>query len=137
MSKPKQISDTRAMISGMRPALDRDVYVFCTSNDPVTIEQGRRCALAWFAESEGTSLILRQADAERLGLDVSTAMARIELQVLSSLDGVGLTAAVATALAARDIACNMVAAYHHDHVFVPLDRADEAMGVLQDLSART
>ena len=49
-------------------------------------------------------------------------MARL-LQVHSALDGVGLTAAVAGALAAAGIACNVIAAFHHDHLFVPAARA--------------
>ena len=52
----------------------------------------------------------------------------------SSLQAVGLTAAVADALADAGIACNAVAAYYHDHLFVPLDRADEASDILRRLS---
>lgn len=61
--------------------------------------------------------------------------ARITLGVESSLAAVGLTAQVAAALAARGISANMIAAFHHDHVFVPWDRRDEAMAVLRALSA--
>jgi hypothetical protein len=57
------------------------------------------------------------------------------IDVFSSLEGVGLTAAVASALSQADIACNMVAAYHHDHVFVPSNRADMAMEILTALQA--
>ncbi len=46
----------------------------------------------------------------------------------------GLTAAVATALAKEGIACNVVAALRHDHLFVPYDRAAEAMEVLKTAS---
>jgi uncharacterized protein len=53
----------------------------------------------------------------------------ITLNVYSALDGVGLTAAVAGALAAEGIACNMIAACHHDHVLVPAD-SGRAMAVL-------
>jgi hypothetical protein len=48
---------------------------------------------------------------------------------------VGLTAAVAGALADLGIPCNMVAAYHHDHAFVPEADADRAMEALRGLSA--
>ena len=47
----------------------------------------------------------------------------ITLGVESPLTAVGLTAAVSTALAEAGIACNVVAAMRHDHVFVPFDRA--------------
>jgi hypothetical protein len=60
--------------------------------------------------------------------------ARITLGVHSSLAAVGLTARVASALAQREISANMVAAFHHDHVFVPWDRRAEALAVLRALS---
>jgi hypothetical protein len=53
----------------------------------------------------------------------------------SSLEAVGLTAAVAGALAAAGISANVVAAFHHDHVFVPADRGVEAMACLDRLRA--
>jgi hypothetical protein len=62
--------------------------------------------------------------------------ARITLAVHSGLAAIGLTARVATALAARGISANMIAAFHHDHVFVPWDRRDEAMAALRELSKR-
>ena len=62
--------------------------------------------------------------------------ARITLTIHSSLEAVGLTAAVAAALAARGISANMIAAVHHDHVFVPWERREEAMTALRELAAR-
>lgn len=59
----------------------------------------------------------------------------LTLTVHSSLDAVGLTAAVATALAAHSIPANVLAGYHHDHVLVPVDRADDAIAVLLGLAA--
>ena len=52
---------------------------------------------------------------------------RITLGVRSSLEAVGLTAAVAAALTDAGISANVVAAFHHDHVFVPADRAEAAL----------
>ena len=43
-------------------------------------------------------------------------------------------AVMADALAGAAIPCNVVAAYHHDHVFVPEDRTDDAMACLTALS---
>ena len=60
--------------------------------------------------------------------------ARITLGISSSLEAVGLTARVSAALAARGIGANMIAAFHHDHVFVPWERRDEAMAALRALS---
>jgi hypothetical protein len=63
-----------------------------------------------------------------------TGWARITLQIHSSLAAVGLTARVAESLAAGGISANMVAAYHHDHVFVPWERRDEALAILRGVS---
>lgn len=55
----------------------------------------------------------------------------LTLTVDSSLEAVGLTAAVAGALAAAGIPANMLAGHRHDHVLVPEDRADEATAVIR------
>lgn len=89
-----------------------------------------------FREAEGVSLILERSAAEAAGFPVEAPMALITLNVYSALDGVGLTAAVSGALAGAGIACNMVAALHHDHVFVPVERAKEAVGILLALQAK-
>ena len=60
----------------------------------------------------------------------------ITLNVFSSLEGVGLTAAVSAALGDNGIACNMVAAFHHDHVFVPSKMGDQALEVLLSLQSQ-
>jgi hypothetical protein len=58
----------------------------------------------------------------------------ITLTVYSSLEAVGLTAAVSKALTDANISCNVIAAYHHDHIFVPIQDAQHAMKVLENLS---
>jgi uncharacterized protein len=58
----------------------------------------------------------------------------LTLSVHSDLQAVGLTAAVAAALARAGVACNVIAAAHHDHLFVPLEAADAALVALNALS---
>jgi len=53
--------------------------------------------------------------------------------VPSDLAAVGLTAAFAQALAAVGISCNVLAGAHHDHLFVPVDRATDALAALRAL----
>ena len=55
------------------------------------------------------------------------------LLVVPTGHGVGLTAAVASALADEGIPCNMISADHHDNVFVPEPMARRAIRVLQDV----
>lgn len=123
------------MIAGMQPDLRPGTYVFCTTRDAAQAARARPSALATFAEDEGTSLVLPRGDAARLGFEAALPMACITLTVHSALEGVGLTAAVAAALGAEGIPCNMVAAYHHDHVFVPEGRAQDALAALRRLQA--
>jgi hypothetical protein len=93
-------------------------------------------ALASFREREGSSLVI-SADAVAQ-LPSNTACSDdfrcISLRVHSSLDAVGLTAFIARLLAEHDISANVIAAYHHDHVFVPAGRADEALKLLESVS---
>lgn len=124
------VKDTQAMISGMAPVLDGAVYYFCTAPEALLPQ-----ALASFREDEGLSLILSEAVAVRHGLQNDLPMRRITLTVQSALDGVGLTAAVATALAQAGIACNMVAGTHHDHAFILADDAERAVALLEAVAA--
>ena len=126
------VRDRGAMIRGMAPVLDPDAWHFVTVTD-VSVIAGTS-PLATFVEDEGLSLILSQEDATAAGLPTDMPMARITLSVHSALDGVGLTAAVAGALADHAIPCNMVAAFHHDHAFVPLADAPRALAILTALA---
>ncbi len=128
------VRDTSAMIRDMAPVRDPETWHFCTTDDRALAERARPHALAVFAEDEGLSLILPDEAARDLGFAVEMPMSRITLSVQSALDGVGLTAAVAGALAAAHIPCNMVAAFHHDHAFVPQELAEAALDVLRDVA---
>lgn len=130
------LRDTAAMIAGMAPELDPESWHFCTVADEAVAALHFPEALATFREAEGVTLILAEEAAARHGFATHLPMARITLAVHSALDGVGLTAAVAGALAEAGIPCNMVAAFHHDHVFVPQGEAGRAMGILQALAER-
>jgi hypothetical protein len=126
------VRDTRAMIAGMRPALQPGLFVFCTTADQPS--QWVPHALASFREAEGLSLVLPLEMAAKAGFDVSMPMCQITLTVHSALDGIGLTAAVAGALTEIGVPCNMIAGYHHDHVFVPHPDADKALECLTALA---
>ena len=121
------------MISGMTPVRQEGLFVFVTTDDPDMMAALSPKAHASFREKEGLSMILPVEQAETAGLGVDHPMACITLNVYSSLEGVGLTAAVASALAENNIPCNMVAAFHHDHVFVPSEKCDGAFAVLETL----
>ncbi|NOC82130.1 ACT domain-containing protein [Ruegeria sp. HKCCD6428] len=124
MSTP--ITDTNAMIAGMHPDLQPGEFAFVVWPEDKPWPQGTRASCA---EAEGLSLVVPIAAAPQ----DAVAMRCITLQVHSSLEGVGLTAAVSSALARAGIPANMVAGYHHDHVYVPSGCSQDAMRILQDL----
>jgi len=60
----------------------------------------------------------------------------LTITVHTALDGVGLTAALATALAAVGIPANVLAGLTHDHLLVPEERAGAAVAALLALTGR-
>lgn len=89
--------------------------------------------IATVREDEGLTLVLRQEAADGAGLAYDAPMAWITLRVHSALEAVGMTAAFSAALTAAGIGCNVVAGFHHDHIFVPLARGEEARALLATL----
>lgn len=131
MSEP--VRDREAMIAAMEPRLDTQRWRFVLVS-PDNAPQLLGAAIGTFREDEGVTAIVPSELADELGIE-GPDFARITLMVHSDLEGVGLTAAVAGALADAGIACNMVAAFHHDHAFVPAALAEKALDVLRELSA--
>ncbi|WP_341712131.1 ACT domain-containing protein [Erythrobacter sp.] len=127
---PGPVRSTRAMIAQMSPRLDERRWCFVAVT-PDRAPELLGAAIGTFREEEGVSAIVPAV----LAPEGTPAFVRIVLEVNSDLEGVGLTAAVSTALAEAGIACNMVAALHHDHAFVPAGRAKEALDILLALSA--
>lgn len=89
---------------------------------------------ATVSEDEGLTIVAPLAELRAAGMP-SEAWARISLTVHSDLAAVGLTAAFATALGAEGISCNVVAGYHHDHLFVQWDRRGDALAALRRLAS--
>ena len=125
--------DLTRLLSGMRPVLNPGRFVFTTVPGPVP--PGIQPVVT-VAEAEGRTLVLPQHEADAAGLGYDYVAGWITLRVTSALDAVGLTAAVAGELAEAGLSCNVVAGYHHDHLFVPYDQAPSAVAVLAALARR-
>lgn len=125
--------DLQKLLASMSPVLDPLQYVFATTTEPGNFAHLE--PIMRFTEEEGETLILEASAAEAAGLQQSDAYARITLSVHSALDAVGFLAAACSALAREGISTNAVAAFHHDHIFVPHARAGDAMRTLEALSA--
>lgn len=119
------------MIRELQLELHPGTYVYCCV--PHDFDTHRLESIMVFREREGQTLVVREDVATQAGLAVMLRVRWITLRVNSQLTDVGLTAAFAGALATAGISCNVVAAAHHDHLFVPESQAAGAMLVLESL----
>lgn len=126
--------DLRVLLRAMAPVLHQPVYVFATLPRAEQPPAGVRPILL-FQEAEGLTLVLEREAATALGIEGVFPCRRITLAVHSALDAVGFLAAVTARLAGEGIGVNPVAGFHHDHLFVPADRAEDALRALRDLAA--
>ena len=124
------------LLCSMNPELRDEVYVFCSIPSGKREELEQQAALL-FREREGLTAVLPKIDAERIGVDYAFPSRVITLAVHSSLEAVGLLATVTSALAQANISVNVVSAFYHDHLFVPEQRAEEALQILRALSEET
>lgn len=127
--------DLETLMRTLTAELAEGVFVFATIKDR-HVPQGLMPIMV-FQEGEGTTLILQKSEAQAHGLDYEFPCRMITLNVHSSLEAVGFIARIATELAAHGMGVNPVAGFYHDHLFVPEDRAEDAMTLLADLAART
>jgi uncharacterized protein len=127
--------DLQALLRDMKPEMHEGIFVFCTiakdAELPIPLKP-----LLTFREAEATTLVIRQDESESLGLPCQFTSRLITLTVHSSLEAVGFLAAITARLAEAGISVNAVSAFYHDHLFVPEHRADEALALLQNMSAQ-
>jgi hypothetical protein len=126
-------SDLRRLVAEMQPVLTDDEYVFCVADREALGSLGY-LPVCTFREEEGLTAILPAVEAEHLGYSGSFPCRMITLTIHSSLEAVGLLALVTGRLAEAGISVNAVSAYYHDHLFVPQERAQEALSILRQLS---
>ncbi|KJC44214.1 ribonuclease H [Bradyrhizobium sp. LTSP849] len=125
--------DLDALLRHMKPEMRPGIFVFCTipPNEPIPASTS---PLLTFREQEGTTLVILREEAEAAELRTAFASRLITLTVHSALNAVGFLAAITARLAEAGISVNALSAFHHDHLFVPADKADEAMAILQEMS---
>jgi uncharacterized protein len=126
------LRDLGTLLARMQPELNPGRYAFVTLPHGIVLDPSQ--VVATVREREGLSAIVPEHIAEASGLPVAFVAAWITLAVHSDLAAVGLTTAVSGALAQAGIGCNVVAGVHHDHLFVPVDQAQQAMDALGALS---
>ena len=126
-------TDLKKLLGSMSPELLPGVFVFATLPPGKPIPAGLDPVMT-FREREGDTLVLSEDEAKAAALPSAFRSRMITLNVHSSLDAVGFLAAITTRLATAGMGVNPVSGYFHDHLFVPADRADEAMAILEALA---
>lgn len=124
--------DLEKLLALLQPKLLPGLYVFCTVEKTQRADLNSLRPLATYQEEEGLSLLLEKQTADAVGMKYTSLFRGITLSVHSSLDAVGFTAAVANKLASKGISANVIAAYYHDHVFVPAGKAELALSILTE-----
>lgn len=122
------------LLASMSPEVLPEEYVFCTVEGKYG-DYGELKPLAMFTEKEGLTLVITKAAADQAKLDYESIFKGITLTIHSSLDAVGLTAAVSAKLAEKGISANVIAAYYHDHIFVQKEKVELAVNALNEFSA--
>lgn len=126
-------TNLNTLLQSMNPKLDEEEYIFCS----IDLEQYATLnvnPICQFREIEGLTLILTKSQAEEVKINYNSVFKMITLLVHSSLEAVGFLAAITSKLAENDISVNAVSAYYHDHLFVPANKAEQAMHVLMEIS---
>jgi hypothetical protein len=124
-------TDLALMLRMLEVDIDDGRWVVLTRTRPDAALDA--AARARIHEAEGITYVLSEDVAQAHGESPRFVAAWLSLRVHSALSAVGLTAAVARALADAGIACNVLAGFHHDHLLVPAARRDDAVAVLRGL----
>lgn len=127
-------TNLQKLLAAMEPELQPGEYVFSTVL-PTDFRELQIEPWGWFREAEGITLILEKNIAVTAGLDYTFPCRLITLTVHSSLEAVGFLAVITERLAKAGISVNAISAYYHDHLFVPIDRADETLKILRQMTA--
>ena len=128
-------TDLTTLLTGLKPVLNPEPYVFVSV---LVLDTGvfeRLNPKVLFREKEGVTLVLLQSVADAEGFAYETVFNCITCEIHSSLEAVGLTAAMSQALTAEGISANVIAAFYHDHIFVPQRDASAAIAALNRLVA--
>ena len=121
------------LLKSMLPELVETEYVFCCI-ETTLLNVLRLEPIATFKEHEALTVVISKQTADAEGMQYDGVFKQITLTVHSSLNAVGLTAAVATKLAEKGLSANVIAAFYHDHIFVQTDAADKALAALNEFT---
>ena len=121
------------LLASMSPTLIEGEFVFCSFKNARYGDYVNMQPIAAISEKEGLSLVIPRSIADQQNIEYDSLFRGITLEVHSSLDAVGLTAAFASKLAEHGISANVVAGFYHDHIFVQSRYATQAMAALREM----
>ncbi|KAI9929370.1 hypothetical protein ASPWEDRAFT_41406 [Aspergillus wentii DTO 134E9] len=130
-------ADITTLLASLEPTLDPQLFVFITTKIPLeSLPFNSLKPEMLFHEKEGLTIITTAGRAQAHGYhDAVFPCRKISLTVHSSLEAVGLIAAISKRYTERGISSNVVSGFYHDHIFVPDGLELEAMEVLRDMAA--
>lgn len=128
------MTDLGELLSHMQPALLPGEFVYVSLPNGAYGDGAELCPVASCVEKEGLSLTVPRERADAAGLAYDGVFRLISLSVHSSLEAVGLTAAISTTLAQHQISANIIAGHYHDHLLVPAGCAEDALNALASIS---
>ena len=125
------MSGEKNLLKWLQPIFNAGEYVFVTVSDFEKIR--RKDILFEFKEAERSTVVLENNKAQALQLPYQFASSWITLKSHSSLKAIGLIATFSNALTRRHIACNVVAGYYHNQIFVATKETQRALKILTNL----
>lgn len=128
------ILDLTQLLKNMSPVLQGGLFVFCTFPESHYGDHAHLEPVVAAVEVEGLTLVIPQAKADQFQIAYEGLYKMITLEIHSSLEAVGLTAAFATKLGEHGISANVIAGYFHDHIFVQADKAELALKALSEFN---
>ncbi len=128
--------DLKFLLKNLEPKRVPGEHVFATVSEATLVALGTIPQLI-FREDESITVIVSKAEAEEHSLHFESVWGLITLTIHSDLAAVGLLAAVTDVLAKAGISTNVVSAFYHDHLFVPIARVSDAIILLRNLSKST
>ena len=128
------IKNLDKLLKEMKPELADKEYVFCTLPED-KFDRLQLTTLLVYKEKEGLTIITEREIADANSLSYSDVWKLITLTVHSDLSAVGFLARITDKLAKAGISVNVCSGYYHDHLFVPIEKANNAIDILKRLSA--
>jgi len=126
--------DLSVLLASMSPELMPGEFVFVSLPQSDYGDFKQLEPVVSVAEHEGLTLVIPRVQADAHALAYESSFKCITLKIHSSLDAVGLTAAVGKQLADHHLSVNVVAGFYHDHLFVSSSDANKALDALFELA---